>query len=79
MLAKSLMVDTSPEVRKTPHLTEDGRALPIVGEASGVLSILAQATFPVLSVSEVESLRAALSDFALDIDGVPVHKKNNSA
>jgi hypothetical protein len=36
-------------------------------------------TFPVLSVSEVESLRAALSDFALDIDGVPVHKKNNSA
>jgi hypothetical protein len=36
-------------------------------------------TFPVLSASEVESLRAALSDFALDIDGVPVHKKNNSA
>ena len=53
---------TSPDLWKTPHLTEDGRALPIIGRAfRRAVDCGSRRDLSALPTSEIESLREALA------------------
>jgi len=53
---------TSPDFRETPHLTEDGRALPIMGRAfRRAVDCGSRGDPSALPTSEIESLREALA------------------